>query len=95
MYDTTQFEKDLDKLGIILSEAQINQFLTYYEMLVEWNEVMNLTAITVPQGVAVKHFADCLSFFNCIEVEQGSRVIDVGTGAGFPHHGGRSRHGYG
>lgn len=67
-----------------LGDKQYQQLQAYFELLVEWNEKMNLTAITDPQGVAVKHFADCLTFFNCIEVEQGSRVIDVGTGAGFP-----------
>ena len=45
-YNTEQFEKDCAELGIILTKEQIQQFLKYYEMLVEWNEVMNLTAIT-------------------------------------------------
>ena len=61
MYDTTQFEKDLSEFGITLTETQIQQFLTYYEMLVEWNEVMNLTAITEYDEVMKKHFVDSLA----------------------------------
>ena len=84
MYDTTQFEKDLDKLGIILSEAQINQFLTYYEMLVEWNEVMNLTAITEYSEVMKKHFVDSLALVKSYDLSGDISLIDIGTGAGFP-----------
>ena len=69
---------------ITLSEKQISQLERYYELLCEWNEKINLTAITDPKGVAVKHFADSLSIFNYINVPQNARVIDVGTGAGFP-----------
>ena len=67
-----------------LSEEQISQLERYNELLCEWNEKINLTAITDPKGVAVKHFADSLSIFNYIDVPQNARVIDVGTGAGFP-----------
>lgn len=84
MYDTAQFEKDLDKLGIILSEAQINQFLTYYEMLVEWNEVMNLTAITEYSEVMKKHFVDSLALVKAYDLSGDISLIDIGTGAGFP-----------
>ena len=83
-YDTTWFEKGLAELEITLNEKQIEQFLTYYELLVEWNKVMNLTAITEPREVVLKHFADCLSLVPCVEWRDGMRVIDVGTGAGFP-----------
>ena len=69
---------------ITLSEEQISQLERYYELLCEWNEKINLTAITDPKGVAVKHYADSLSIFNYINVPQNARVIDVGTGAGFP-----------
>ncbi len=69
---------------IRLSEEQISQLERYNELLCEWNEKINLTAITDPKGVAVKHFADSLSIFNYIDVPQNARVIDVGTGAGFP-----------
>lgn len=83
-YDTTQFQKDLDNLGITLSEKQIQQFITYYEMLVEWNEVMNLTAITEYEEVMKKHFIDSISLIKAYDVSKNVSVIDVGTGAGFP-----------
>lgn len=69
---------------IKLSDDQYSQLQTYFELLVDWNKKINLTAITDPQGVAVKHFADCLTFFNHIKVKNGAKIIDVGTGAGFP-----------
>lgn len=84
MYDTIQFEKDLKALGVELSPEQIQQFLTYYEMLVEWNEVMNLTAITEYEEVMKKHFVDSLSLVQTFDVSKKVSVIDVGTGAGFP-----------
>lgn len=83
-YDTTQFEKDLERLGIILSERQIEQFLKYYEMLVEWNQMINLTAITEYEDVMKKHFVDSISLIKAYDVSKESTVIDVGTGAGFP-----------
>lgn len=83
-YNTTQFEKDLKELGVTLSEKQVEQFLTYYEMLVEWNEMMNLTAITEYDEVMKKHFVDSLSLIKAFDVSQPKTVIDVGTGAGFP-----------
>jgi len=83
-YDTTQFEKDLNNLGITLSDKQIEQFITYYEMLVEWNEVMNLTAITEYEDVMKKHFIDSISLIKAYDVSKNVSVIDVGTGAGFP-----------
>lgn len=84
MYDTTQFKKDLAELGITLSETQINQFLTYYEMLVEWNEVMNLTAITEYDEVMKKHFVDSLALVKAYDLSGDISLIDIGTGAGFP-----------
>lgn len=83
-YDTTRFEKDLQEIGVNLSEQQIQQFLTYYEMLVEWNEVMNLTAITEYDEVMKKHFVDSVSLIKAYDVTKDATVIDVGTGAGFP-----------
>lgn len=83
-YDTSQFEKDLKELGITLSENQIEQFLTYYEMLVEWNEFMNLTAITEYEEVMKKHFIDSVSLIKAYDVSKNVSVIDIGTGAGFP-----------
>ena len=83
-YNTEQFEKDLKELGVSLSEKQVEQFLTYYEMLVEWNEMMNLTAITEYDEVMKKHFVDSLSLIKAFDVNRSASVIDVGTGAGFP-----------
>ena len=83
-YNTEQFEKDCKALGVTLSDEQIQQFLKYYEMLVEWNEVMNLTAITEYDEVMKKHFVDSISLCKAYDVTQNKTVIDVGTGAGFP-----------
>ncbi len=67
-----------------LNKHQLLQLEKYYSLLVEWNKKINLTAITDPQGVAVKHFADSLAALNYIDIKEGASVIDVGTGAGFP-----------
>lgn len=69
---------------ITLTENQYEQFQKYFELLVEWNEKMNLTAITDESGVALKHFADSLSLLNFVDIPQNSSLADVGTGAGFP-----------
>ena len=73
-----------EKKGIYLNEVQLAQFETYSLMLREWNEKINLTAIVDPKGIAEKHFYDSLLFLGATEIPQGARVIDVGTGAGFP-----------
>ena len=83
-YDTTQFVKDLSELNVTLTDMQIEQFLLYYEMLAEWNRVMNLTAITEYGEVMKKHFVDSISLVKAYDVTQNVKVIDVGTGAGFP-----------
>ena len=74
----------LEALDIILDQEQINQFDEYYEILVEWNKVMNLTGITEYQEVVEKHFLDSLSIVKVMDMDQAERVIDIGTGAGFP-----------
>lgn len=83
-YDTSQFEKDLAELGIELTDRQVEKFLLYYEMLVEWNGFMNLTAITEYDEVMKKHFIDSLSLIKAYDLSQEKRVVDIGTGAGFP-----------
>ena len=83
-YDTLQFEKDIQAYGIKLTDIQIGQFLTYYEMLTEWNQVMNLTAITEYKDVMKKHFVDSLSLVKAISLDGEQSLVDVGTGAGFP-----------
>lgn len=79
-----KFEKSLEKLNIHLNEKQMFQFMKYYEMLIETNKVMNLTAITEYDEVVDKHFIDSLSLIQAIDLNQPLKVIDVGTGAGFP-----------
>ena len=69
---------------IELSEEQLSQLKTYFKLLVSWNEKMNLTAITEPKDVAIKHFADSLSVLNYVDIPNNASIIDVGTGAGFP-----------
>lgn len=83
-YNTSQFKSDLNSIGINLTENQINEFLIYYEMLTEWNQVMNLTAITEYSAVMKKHFVDSLSLVRACDMKKPTTVIDVGTGAGFP-----------
>lgn len=73
-----------DEYGLQLTEEQVGAFNSYFEMLVEWNEKINLTAITDPQEVAVKHMIDSLSCYDQAVFTNGARIIDVGTGAGFP-----------
>lgn len=80
----SKFEKSLEKLNIHLNEKQLYQFMTYYELLIETNKVMNLTAITEYDEVIDKHFVDSLSLVQAIDLNQPLKVIDVGTGAGFP-----------
>ncbi len=77
-------KEQAEQLDISLSDEQLEKFSLYSDLLREWNERMNLTAITRPEEVAVKHFLDSLSPLRCIKPEQGAAVIDVGTGAGFP-----------
>jgi 16S rRNA (guanine527-N7)-methyltransferase len=85
MYNTTQFEKDLAELGIVLNEKQINQFMRYYELLVEWNSFMNLTGITEFEEVMKKHFVDSVSLIRALDLKDKEiSLIDIGTGAGFP-----------
>ena len=72
------------ELSIVLNDKQIQQFEQYYNILVEWNKVMNLTAITEYEEVVEKHFLDSLTIVNTIHVEKIETLIDVGTGAGFP-----------
>ena len=83
-YNLEKFKSGLNKLKIDLSEQQIQQFLKYYEMLIEKNKVMNLTAITEFEDVVEKHFLDSLSLIQQIELYQELKVLDLGTGAGFP-----------
>ncbi len=79
-----QFIEALAAKGIELSDAQIAQFRKYFELLVEWNEKMNLTAITDLEGVYLKHFYDSISPSFYFDFTKVTSVCDVGAGAGFP-----------
>ena len=72
------------QLGIQLSEEQVQQFMRYKELLQEWNEKMNLTAITEDKEIITKHFLDCMTINKALDMKNQSTVIDIGTGAGFP-----------
>ena len=84
--DFSQLKKDLNEFGIELTAEMEEQFLLYYNMLIEWNSFMNLTAITDFDEVLKKHFTDSVSLIRAIPDlgEKKFKVIDVGTGAGFP-----------
>lgn len=84
----TAFEEILaaraDEAGIPLTAEQIGQFSVYHEMLLDWNTRMNLTALTAPEDVAVKHIIDSLTAYNAALFDGARTLIDVGTGAGLP-----------
>ncbi len=67
-----------------LDETSLERFEIYAKLLLEWNEKINLTAITEPEGIVIKHFVDSLTIFYERDIPEGAKVIDVGTGAGFP-----------
>ena len=84
MYSIESFKKKVNMLHIELSDEQYNQYVTYYEMVVEKNKVMNLTAITEFDEVVEKHFLDSLSLVEVADLHKSQKVLDLGTGAGFP-----------
>ena len=80
-YDIILFKDSLNKFDIELTDKQLEQFIQYYELLIEWNSFMNLTAITEFQEVIKKHFIDSISLVKAIPnlEEQYGTVIDIGT----------------
>lgn len=72
------------KLHMNLSDEKCEMFIRYYNMLVEWNSKINLTAITDYKEVVIKHFIDSLSIVNIVDINGPNSLVDVGTGAGFP-----------
>ncbi len=72
------------KLGVSLTDKQIEQFHLYYNLIVEWNKTMNLTTITEYDEVVTKHFIDSLSIVEAVPFDRAYRIMDIGTGAGFP-----------
>lgn len=77
-------KEDALNFGIHLSDEQLSQFYTYYQMLIEWNEKINLTAITDFDEVIKKHFLDSLSIGRILNQDTDVSILDIGTGAGFP-----------
>lgn len=84
LYDVTKLNSALFEYGITLSDEQTDKLLTYYEMLIEKNKVMNLTAITEYDEVILKHFVDSISLCQVMDLHKEIKVLDLGTGAGFP-----------
>ncbi len=82
MIDRDLLRRYAADLGVALDDAQLAQFDRYAELLCEWNEKMNLTGITDPYGMVIRHFIDSLTLVPFLP--QGAALIDVGTGAGFP-----------
>jgi len=79
-----QLKEDALQFGVELNEKQLSQFQKYYEMLIEWNEKINLTAITEFEEVLKKHFLDSISIGRLISQNEEVSILDIGTGAGFP-----------
>lgn len=79
-----QFIAETKKLGINLTEEQLNKLDQFYNLLIEWNEKINLTRITKKEDVYLKHFYDSLTLAKVIDLSTKETLCDVGTGAGFP-----------
>lgn len=71
-------------IGVSLNSVQVQQFVAYLEYLKTWNQTFNLTGITSEEEIVIKHFVDSFAVLNAVEITSGSRLLDVGTGAGFP-----------
>ena len=79
-----EFFEELKKIGITLTNNQIDKLARFYQLLVTWNEKINLTTIIKEEEVYLKHFYDSLTLIKVIDLRQPLTVLDVGTGAGFP-----------
>lgn len=84
MIDREKLKEYSESFGVSLNPDQLVQFDDYCRLLLEWNQKMNLTAIREPSEILVKHFVDSLALLKFAELPQGAKLIDVGTGAGFP-----------
>ena len=78
------FKEEVCKLGCLINEVKLGQLDKYYNLLIEWNSMINLTSITDEKDVYLKHFYDSLTVSKVIDLNDVSSVCDVGTGAGFP-----------
>ena len=79
-----EFKLEVSKLGINVTSLEIDKLEKYYDLLVEWNEKINLTAITLKKDVYLKHFYDSLTINKIIDLSEIDTLCDLGTGAGFP-----------
>ena len=79
-----EFKQELLKINIIPTKEQLNLLDKYYHILIEWNNMMNLTAITEKKQVYLKHFYDSLTITKVINLNSHKKLLDFGTGAGFP-----------
>ena len=84
MIDTEKLSRLLEELDIVVDGYAAQRLDLYAQRLVAWNEKMNLTGITDPEGILEKHFIDSIEPLRFLEIPRNARVIDVGTGAGFP-----------
>lgn len=84
IYNTDSFIKDLETIGVPFDSPQVQAFIKYYELLIKWNDDINLTAIVDFDEVILKHFTDSLFLLKYYDIPKGAKVVDVGTGAGFP-----------
>jgi 16S rRNA (guanine527-N7)-methyltransferase len=84
MLNKDLFYKTIEKFDISVDDEAFKRLDKYAEMLIETNKSFNLTAIKEPDDVTVKHFADCLAIFKYVDIPENAKIIDVGTGAGFP-----------
>lgn len=84
MLNKELFYNTIKPFEITVDEDAFSRLDTFAEMLIETNKSFNLTAIKEPDDVTVKHFADCLSIFKYVDISENAKIIDVGTGAGFP-----------
>jgi len=80
----SRFRKKLEMINLSMTERMEEQFSLYYDLLMEWNQVMNLTAITGFEEAVDKHFLDSVILGHYIALDKNVSLIDVGTGAGFP-----------
>lgn len=84
MIDFEKMQAKANLYGVQLSSVQLSQLDKYSDLLVEWNMKMNLTGITDSEGIMTRHFEDSIALLKYVDVDSRSKVIDVGTGAGFP-----------
>lgn len=83
-YNRELLTKELENAGIAYDEEKLDKLKIYSDLLTEWNEKINLTAITDDDGIAIKHFYDSLMLIKYFDIKENAKMVDVGTGAGFP-----------